>query len=203
MSGVTLVRDGQVSGLTLVRVDPLSGKALVTPNARVVSARRPALSGRKCCDARFDAPMETTIRRGSDSCEPSSVADDTFRELHAWKKGMALAAAVYQATEPFPVREHYGLAAQMRRAAVSIPSNIAEGYCQTRSSFSHYLRVALGSHAELVTHVQLAERLQFLPADSGADLRGQLGHLERLIKGLLSSVSQQPRVLGVAHKRLS
>lgn len=116
---------------------------------------------------------------------------------------MVLAAAVYQATETFPVREHYGLAAQMRRAAVSIPSNIAEGYCQSRSSISHYLRVALGSHAELITQVQLAERLRLLPNETGADLMEQLGHVERLIQGLLTSVRPSPRQPRVPDKRLS
>jgi four helix bundle protein len=86
-----------------------------------------------------------------------------YKDLVAWQKAMDLVSAVYQATESFPKRETYSLCDQIRRAAVSIPSNIAEGQVHfNRREFLHFLRHACGSLGELETQLLIAQRLQYL-----------------------------------------
>src|SRR3954467_7428825 len=85
-----------------------------------------------------------------------------FRDLIAWQRAMDLAMLVYALTDRFPARERYGLAAQMRGAAVSIPSNIAEGHRQRTGAYLKHLVIAMGSHGELDTQAELSIRLQFI-----------------------------------------
>jgi len=89
-----------------------------------------------------------------------------FEKLHVWQKSMQLALQIYSYTENFPKKEQFGLTSQMRRAAVSVPSNIAEG-SQRRSDkeFASYLLIAKGSLAELKTQARLARDLKFLQVD--------------------------------------
>jgi four helix bundle protein len=85
----------------------------------------------------------------------------SFRDLQIWQKSMELAVAVYRITQSFPREEMYGLTSQLRRCAISIPSNIAEG--QGRSSereFLHFLSIARGSDCELQTQLEIARRLR-------------------------------------------
>ena len=90
-------------------------------------------------------------------------------QLEAWKFSMELAKAVYQMTATFPAEERYGLSQQMRRAAVSIPSNIAEGAGRNGpKEYLHFIGVARGSLAELETQMQLAVMLGFTNADHAA-----------------------------------
>ena len=85
-----------------------------------------------------------------------------YRDLIVWQKSMDVAIAVYRYTEDFPKEEVYGLVSQMRRAAVSIPSNIAEGSKRhTDKDFKNFLSIAYGSAGELETQLELAERLTF------------------------------------------
>jgi four helix bundle protein len=89
----------------------------------------------------------------------------THRDLRAWQKSMALAEAIYRATASFPDAERFGLAQQMRRAAVSIVSNIAEGAARNSPrEFVQFLAIARGSLAELETQLELAVRLSLLEA---------------------------------------
>ena len=91
----------------------------------------------------------------------------SYRDLIAWKKGMAVARLVYTLTADFPKIETFGLAAQMRRAAVSIPSNVAEGFARfSRREFKHFLRIARGSLAELETQAILAKDLEYFEGSS-------------------------------------
>jgi len=91
----------------------------------------------------------------------------TFRDLLVWQRGMELAELVYSVTAKFPADEKWGLVNQLRRAAVSVPSNIAEGHGrQSRVDYLRFLRVARGSLAEVETQAELAGRLGFL-ADPG------------------------------------
>jgi four helix bundle protein len=102
---------------------------------------------------------------------------------------MDLAEAVYTATKLLPNDERFGLCAQMRRAAISIPANIAEGQGRTtHGEFGNQLSVAHGSVRELETHVMLAERLHYMPTDSAENLLQRLGEVGRLVKGLSNSV---------------
>ena len=107
----------------------------------------------------------------------------THKDLDAWKAAMELAKAVYAMTSRFPKEEVYGLTAQMRRAAVSIPSNIAEGAARRSArEFSQHLSVALGSLAELETQWLLACSLKF--AENGA-LDEEIERVRMMLLGLL------------------
>jgi four helix bundle protein len=86
----------------------------------------------------------------------------SHKDLIVWQKAVDLTEAVYELTEKFPQREMYSLASQMRRAAVSIPSNIAEGRNRgTRKDYTHFLHMSYGSAAELETQLIIAKRLGF------------------------------------------
>jgi four helix bundle protein len=112
-----------------------------------------------------------------------------YKDLIAWQKAMDLVTAVYTATDTFPKREVYSLTDQIRRAAVSIPSNIAEGQAHfSRGEFLHYLRHSRGSLAELETQLLIARRLQYL-ADADADeLLTRADELGRILSGLINSL---------------
>lgn len=90
----------------------------------------------------------------------------TYRDLMVWQKSMALANAIYDCTKLFPKEETYGLTSQMRRAAVSIPSNIAEGKARGNKETDHFLRIAKGSLYELETQSMLAKDQQFISEDN-------------------------------------
>jgi four helix bundle protein len=109
---------------------------------------------------------------------------NSFRDLRVWQVGMELVERVYCLTQTFPNTEVYGLASQMRRAAVSVPSNIAEGH--TREHLREYLQhvsVAQGSLAELQTQAEIAARLGYIPQ---TDLEALLGIASALSKQLYS-----------------
>jgi four helix bundle protein len=81
----------------------------------------------------------------------------SFRELHVWQRSMQLATAVYRLTQGFPREEIYGLASQLRRAAVSVPSNIAEGHGRSSAAeYRHFLWIARGSNFEIQTQLEIA-----------------------------------------------
>src|SRR5207237_293986 len=126
----------------------------------------------------------------------------TFRDLIAWQKGMDLARAVYRATLEMPAAERFGLTNQMRRAAVSIPSNIAEGHCrQTRPEYMRFLRVSRGSLGELSTQAELAWSLDMMPPDNR--LAALLAEEDRVLQGLIVSLERKDREEGAATKRRS
>ena len=115
----------------------------------------------------------------------------TFRDLVVWQKGMALAKEVYKATSVMPDTERFGLTSQMRRAAVSIPSNVAEGYArQSRVEYIRFLKVARGSLAELRTQVLLSGELNFLR--NSAEIGALLDETERLLAALIRSLRELP-----------
>ncbi len=105
-----------------------------------------------------------------------------YKELHVWQKGMTLAKTIYELTGRFPSEEKFGLTAQMRRAAVSVPSNIAEGQArQGTREFLQFLSHASGSLAELETQLLLSASLGFCKE---ADIAGALGTITELQKML-------------------
>jgi four helix bundle protein len=112
----------------------------------------------------------------------------SFRDLVVWQKAMDLADLVYDVTETFPQREWFGLSQQMRRSAVSIPSNIAEGTRHRTPGYAHHLVIALGSHGELDTQCELATRRQFIDPMAMHKLLTLLGETGRLAHGLLRSI---------------
>ena len=111
-----------------------------------------------------------------------------FRNLTVWRKGMDLAEHVYARTEQFPRSEMYGLTSQVRRAAVSIPANIAEGKAIGGQSYPRHLRIALGSQAELETQIDLARRLKMLTETNAVELVDQASEVGRMLVGLLNAL---------------
>lgn len=106
----------------------------------------------------------------------------SFKDLEVWQMSMSLAETCYRTTRSFPKDEIYGLTSQIRRASVSIPANIAEGYGrETTPAFIQFLRVAQGSLKELETHVMLAQRVGIMPA---AEVTTSLTECERVSKML-------------------
>lgn len=112
-----------------------------------------------------------------------------YRDLVAWQKAMNLVEQVYRQTSRFPTEERYGLTSQMRRAATSIPSNIAEGQGRrsTDDEFIRFLRIALGSLCELETQLELSVRLKLLSSDQLATLRPSTEEVGKLLNGLIRS----------------
>jgi len=91
----------------------------------------------------------------------------SFRELEIWQLSMELAEDIYKVLRVFPREEIYGLADQIRRAAVSVPSNIAEGFGRdSNADFAHFISIAKGSLFEVSTQLELASRLGYLPPDT-------------------------------------
>lgn len=102
---------------------------------------------------------------------------------------MDLVASIYDATDAFPKRETYSLTDQMRRAAVSIPSNIAEGQAHySNREFLHFLRHARGSLAELETQILIAQRREYLDQAQSDDLLKRADELSRILSGLINSL---------------
>ena len=109
-----------------------------------------------------------------------------------WQKAMDLVVRVYRVTDAFPKAETYGLVSQMRRSAISIPSNIAEGRRRgTDKDFKHFLHIAFGSSAELDTQIELAERLSFLNQSELGPLKKDLSEIMRMLNGLISFVDSK------------
>lgn len=114
----------------------------------------------------------------------SSVAK-SFRELRVWNKAMELAVRIYSVTAEFPKGEIYGLKSQMRRAAVSIASNIAEGSVRgTRKDFRQFVTIARGSNCELQTQLSLARTLGFGNAIGIADAEALTNDVGQMLAGL-------------------
>jgi four helix bundle protein len=114
----------------------------------------------------------------------------TYRELVVWQKAMDTIELVYRISEQFPKVEIYGLTSQMRRAAISVPSNIAEG--QGRKStkdFLKHLSIAYGSLLELETQIQIAARLNYVGQDDCQHVFEATGEVGRLLNGLMNSLS--------------
>jgi four helix bundle protein len=105
-----------------------------------------------------------------------------YKELEIWKKGIEIVREVYRMTDKFPDKELYGLTSQMRRSAISIPSNIAEGFRrQSSKEFKQFLNIALGSLAELETQLIIAKELSYLKeADSDKTLEN-IDHSIRMV----------------------
>ena len=115
-----------------------------------------------------------------------------YQDLEVWKAGMDFVTACYLATQNFPKCEVYGLTNQLRRAAVSIPSNIAEGQArQHKREFAQFLSIASGSVAEVETQLSISVRLGYLDQAQADDLLTRAGSIGRMLRGLRKSLQQQ------------
>ena len=113
-----------------------------------------------------------------------------FRDLDIWKKGIEIVKDVYQMTREFPRVELYGLASQMQRAAVSIPSNIAEGFNRFHNKeYKQFLYIALGSCAELETQIEIASKLQYINDESKEMLLEKFDHESRMLTNLIKKLN--------------
>ena len=116
---------------------------------------------------------------------------NSYRDLIVWQKAMALARSAYSISNGLPKSEAYGLLSQIRRAAVSVPSNIAEGHGRlTDSQFRHFMGNARGSLYEMQTQVELAGDLGYLNKDLVSELMEQGREVARLINGLVAALGR-------------
>ncbi|MDP3770417.1 MAG: four helix bundle protein [bacterium] len=114
----------------------------------------------------------------------------SYRDLIVWQKSMALVTSIYKLTEQFPQSEIYGLTSQMRRSAVSIPSNIAEGSKRSsRKDFKNFLQIASGSGAELETQVEIAKRMFFGRTLDYQDIDSMLNEVMRMLNSFIKRLS--------------
>ncbi len=113
----------------------------------------------------------------------------SYRDLVAWQKAIAFVTEVYRVTARFPSQEQYGLTSQLRRAAVSVPSNIAEGQGRnTKGEFRQFLGHARGSLLEIETQLLIAQNLAYLSEADTEHLLGLCGEVFRIVNGLLHSL---------------
>ena len=112
----------------------------------------------------------------------------SFRDLEVWRKSMDLVVRVYETSRNFPDSEKFGLTSQIRRAAVSIPSNIAEGKAIGGQRYRRHVKFALGSNAELQTQIELAKRLNFLSEAAERDLLEAAAEVGRMLAGLFRAL---------------
>ena len=116
----------------------------------------------------------------------------TFRDLDVWQVGMDLVVHVYSVVNRLPQEERFGMASQMRRAVVSIPSNVAEGHaCTVRRRYRNHVRTALGSVAELATNVEAGLRLGYWDAATAKKLDAEFTRVNKLLHGVLRSIWKQ------------
>jgi len=116
----------------------------------------------------------------------------TYRNLIVWKQGIELVVECYRLTDRFPHSELYGLTNQLRRAALSIPANVAEGHCRRETKpFRHHVSIAIGSHGELETCFELAFRLGFLSESDKSHVFTSSDSVGRLLHGLHRSLKQR------------
>jgi len=114
----------------------------------------------------------------------------SHRDLDVWKRSTALVQEVYSLTRTFPPEEIYGLASQMRRAAVSVPSNIAEGAARdSEKDFLRFLSISLGSLAELETQLLIADNLGYTSVHDG--LLEEMARVRQMLKGLRNSLRRK------------
>jgi len=127
-----------------------------------------------------------------------------YKELQVWKKAMALAKAILLCTREFPKEQQYILVSQMQRAAISVPSNIAEGRTRhSENEFAYFLNIARGSLAELQTQIILSADMEFLSREQEKELIAQTEEIFRMIYGLREKLNQTPKAKTSRLKALS
>ena len=117
----------------------------------------------------------------------------SYKDLIVWQKGIRLVSEIYRLTEKFPKSEMFGLMSQIRRAAVSIPANLAEGYARKhRAEYAQFVKIAFGSGAELETHLLIAQNIGFLKKEEATEAEALLNEVMRMLNKLSSSLLAKP-----------
>jgi four helix bundle protein len=112
-----------------------------------------------------------------------------YRDLLIWQKGIDLVERIYSLTKLFPREELYGLSAQLRRSAVSIPSNIAEGFARSHNrEYRQFLFISLGSCSELITQMTICQRLKYLDNQKANEIIQEADSLSRMIMALVKKI---------------
>ncbi|MCM8539020.1 MAG: four helix bundle protein [Lentisphaeraceae bacterium] len=115
----------------------------------------------------------------------------SYKDLIVWQKSMKLVSEIYKVTRNFPDTEKFGLVSQMRRSAVSIPSNIAEGYGRgSKVEYARYVKISRGSMYELDTQVEIARTQDFLNNENYKKITGNLEEIGRMLNGLVSALQK-------------
>jgi four helix bundle protein len=116
----------------------------------------------------------------------------SYQDLAVWQKGMQLVTSVYSVTRTFPREEMYGLTSQIRRAVVSVPANIAEGWGRrSTKEYIQFLRIARGSLLELGTLLLIAVNLGYLTTEKAETMLDQVQEISRMLSGLMSSLNRR------------
>jgi four helix bundle protein len=138
--------------------------------------------------------VRTGLWKDNEESEGPVAGLRTYRDLDAWKVGMAIVEHTYALSRLFPAEERFELSSQMRRAAVSIPSNVAEGFARGAARVcAHFARMAVGSAAELETQLEVARRLRFVSAEAAEPLRQILEKERQILHGLIRDRERQIR----------
>ncbi|NNU59789.1 four helix bundle protein [Ochrobactrum soli] len=118
------------------------------------------------------------------------MAVNSYRDLLVWQQAMELVTSIYQLTNNWPKEEIYGLTSQVRRAAVSVPANIAEGFGrENRGSYQQFLRIAQGSLKEVETHLLIAERLGYIQKEAIDPMMAMSESVGKLLRFLIRKLS--------------
>ena len=120
------------------------------------------------------------------------VREKPHKKLTLWNKTIDFVIGIYEVTQAFPKEEEYGLKAQLRRAAVSVPSNISEGLSRsTRKDKLHFLNIAQASLSEIDAQLEISDRLRFVDSSHLFQTYDQLTEVEKMLNGLMRSIRQQ------------
>ncbi len=116
----------------------------------------------------------------------------SHKDLNVWKMSIDFAEDVYTITKQYPKEEMYGMVSQMRRAATSIPMNIAEGYARSTDKENiHFLYIAAGSAAEVDTQLILSERLGYIDEETSSTMQGQVTSIRKMLSSLIASIKKR------------
>jgi len=119
-----------------------------------------------------------------------AIKIQSFKDLRIWQKGIEIVEDIYRMTRNYPKEELYGLSSQMRRASISIPSNIAEGFKRFHNKeYKRFLYITLGSSAELETQLIISHKLDYIPKNTMTALSEKIDYLSKMITALMRKLS--------------
>lgn len=114
---------------------------------------------------------------------------ESYKDFIVWQKSVDFVVSIYKVTENFPDKEIYGLISQLRRASISIPSNIAEGNMRfSNVEFRRFLRISYGSGAEIETQLEIANRLKYISEDKFIKLHESISEIQKMLNSLISKI---------------